>query len=162
MELTRQELLKLSVSTMKIGLLIDLGGAAVFYIIGQLLRNEHVITSSSSDSLEVLGYGLIAVSVAEIFTAVVLRRKWVRSGSPYLRTIVKRTLLYRQLKLLFAVLFLIALTPALYGFLYFILGGTETVFVLLVVATMIGYMLIRVRPNDLERSIGSMDLENPE
>jgi len=161
-KLTKQELLKLSVSIMHIGLLLDLGGAAVFYLGGQLLRSEELASQSASESLTMLGYGLIAVSAAEIFTAVMLRKKWVHSDSPYFRTITKRAVFYRQFKLLFTVLFLITLTPAVYGFLYYILGGTETVFILLIVATMIGYMLIRVKPNDLEKSIGSLDLEDPD
>ncbi|MBU1320682.1 MAG: hypothetical protein KKG33_03055 [candidate division Zixibacteria bacterium] len=162
MQLTRQEILKLSVSVMYIGLLVDLGGAALFYLVGQFLRSQGIITLVPAESLDMLGYGLLAVSAAEIATIVVLKRRWISARSPQLRSIRKREVFYRQLKLMFATLFLVTLTPALYGFLYFVLGGTETLFILLIVATMIGYMLIRVRPNDLQKSIGSIELEDPE
>ncbi len=161
MKLTRQEILKLSVSLMHLGLLIDLVGAALFFLAGQLMRRWEVVGAVEAESLRMLGYTLLAVSALEIVMVFVLRRRWINSRSNQLRAIRDRQVLGRQLRLMFAMLYLVALTPALYGFLYYILGGSEGMFVMMLVATLIGYMVIRVRPDDIENAIGDFDFKDP-
>jgi hypothetical protein len=160
MKLTRQEILKTAVSIMYRGLLIDLVGAAVFFVAGHLVRRSEIIAPVEPEPLKLLGYGLIAVSAVEILMVVILKRKWLSKDSPQLRAIRRRRPFLRQIKLLFVILYLVALTPSLYGFLYFILGGAEELFVIMVAITLVGYMLTRARPNDLEKIVGEFDLED--
>ncbi len=161
MKLTEQEILKLAVSVMYLGLFIDLIGAAVLFAAGQIIRKYELVTPVEPEGLTVLGYSLIAVGIIEILMVVILRRRWISSKSPQLRTIKKRDVFYRHLRILFVILFLITLTPSLYGFLYFILGGTEENFMILVAITLIGYMLTRMRPTSLEEAVGDVELEDP-
>jgi len=161
MKLTNQEILKLAVSIMYRGLYIDLIGAAFFFVVGQLVRSSGLVTPVQQEPLKLLGYSLLAVSAIEILMVVILRRKWITAGSPQLRLIRKRDAFYRHLKLLFVILFLVALTPSLYGFLFFILGGTEEIFMIMLAMTLVGYMLVRIRPDDLEKAVGECDLEDP-
>lgn len=161
MQLTRQEILKLTVSLMNLGLMIDLVGAALLFVIGNLIRKLELIVPVDPGRLNLLIYSLIGVSVIELVLVVVLRKRWICAESPQLRAIKKREVLARHLKLLFSILYLVSLTPALYGFLYFILGGADEFFVILLAITMIGYMLIRVRPDDLEKALEKVDLEDP-
>jgi hypothetical protein len=161
MKLTRQEILKLSVALMHLGLLIDLVGAALFFLLGQLVRRWEIVGAVDAEPLRMLGYTLLAVSASEIVMVFILRRRWINSRSNQLRAIRDRQVLGRQLKLMFAMLYLVALTPALYGFLYYILGGSERMFVIMLVTTLLGYMVIRVRPDDIEDAIGDFDFEDP-
>jgi hypothetical protein len=161
MKLTKQEILKLAVSVMYLGLFIDLIGAAVLFVAGQIVRKYELVTPVEPEGLTVLGYSLIGVGIIEILMIVILKKRWISSKSPQLNAIKKRDAFYRHLRLLFIILFLIALTPALYGFLYFILGGTEENFMILLAITLIGYMLTRMRPNVLEEAVGDIELEDP-
>lgn len=161
MKLTKQEILKLAVAIMYRGLLIDLAGAIFFFVAGQLVRSSGLVTPVKPEPLNLLGYGLVAVSAVEILLIALLKRKWVTSGSPQLRMMKNRTVLYRQLKLLFVILYFVALTPSLYGFLYYILGGREEMFVIMLALTLVGYMLTRIRPDDLEKAVGDIELEDP-
>jgi hypothetical protein len=159
-KLTKQEILKLSVAIMYLGLLINLAGGAVFYTLGRIVKRAEIVTPVEAGPLQTLGYALMAVSVMEVAIAVVLKRKWISSKSPQLSPIRKRVAFHRQVKILFAILFVLALSPSLYGFLFYILGGDERLFVLMVVCTLIGYMLIRVRPDSLEKAVGDLELED--
>lgn len=161
MKLTKQEILKLAVSVMYLGLFIDLIGAVVLFVTGQMVRKYELITPVEPEGLTFLGYSLIAVGIIEILMIVILKKRWISSKSPQLHAIKKRDAFYRHLRLLFIILYLIALTPALYGFLYFILGGTEENFMILLAITLIGYMLTRMRPNGLEEAVGDIELEDP-
>lgn len=160
MKLTRQEILKLAVSTMYIGLLIDLIGPGVFYVAGQLIRGSNIVSAVKQEPLQMLGYMLLFVSAAEIALVVVLRRRWINAKSPQLRLARQRPVFYRQLKIMFIILYLIALTPSVYGFLYFILGGKESFFVLMLVISLIGYMLIKMKPDAMEEALGDIELED--
>lgn len=161
MKLTRQEIVKLAVSTMNLGLIIDLAGAAILFVIAQFLRSQGLIEPVQSDQLDTLGYGLLIVGAVEIVLAFILRRRWISSSSPQLSAIKKRDIFYKHIKITFLILFLIALSPAIYGFLYFMLGGAEDIFILILVESLIGYMAIRIRPDALEREIGDFNLEDP-
>ena|GEM_PF-2683688 len=161
MKLTKQEILKLAVSIMYRGLFIDLIGAALFFVVGQLVRRSELLTPVEPEPLVLLGYSLVAVSAIEIFMIVVLKKRWITRDSPSLRAIRNRDTFYRHLKLLFMILYIVALTPSLYGFLFFILGGSEDIFMIMLAITLVGYMLVRIRPDDLEKAIGDFDLEDP-
>jgi hypothetical protein len=161
MKLTKQEILKLAVSIMYFGLFIDLIGAAVLFAAGQLVRRYELVTPVEPEGLAVLGYSLIAVGVIEILMVVILKKRWISDKSPQLRSIRKRDVFYKHLRILFVILYLIALTPSLYGFLYFILGGTEENFMILLAITLVGYMLTRMRPNNLEEALADIELEDP-
>jgi len=160
MKLTRQEILKLAVSTMYIGLLIDLIGPGVFYVAGQLIRGSNIVSAVEPEPLQMLGYMLLFVSAAEIALVVVLRRRWINAKSSQLRLARQRPVFYRQLKIMFIILYLIALTPSVYGFLYFILGGKESFFVLMLVISLIGYMLIKMKPDAMEETLRDIELED--
>lgn len=161
MKLTKQEILKLAVSVMYLGLFIDLIGAAVLFVSGQLVRKYELVTPVEPEGLTFLGYSLIAVGIIEVLMVVILKRRWISSKSSQLRTIKTRDVFYRHLRMLFIILYLIALTPSLYGFLYFILGGTEENFMILLAITLVGYMLTRMRPTSLEEAVGDIELEDP-
>ncbi len=161
MKLTRQEILKLAVSIMYRGLCIDLIGAAFFFVVGQLVRSSELLTPVEPEALSLLGYSLVAVSAIEIFMVVILKKKWINKESPSLRLIKNRNAFYRHLRLLFMILYIVALTPSLYGFLFFILGGSEDIFMVMLAITLVGYMLVRIRLDDLEKAIGNFDLEDP-
>ncbi len=161
MKLTRQEIVKLAVSTMNLGLLIDLAGAALLFMIAQFLRSQGVVEPVTSDKLDYLGYGLLFVGAVEIVLVFVLRRRWISAESQQLAAIAKRSNFYKHFKLSFVILYFIALTPSIYGFLFYILGGRENLFVFMLVETLVGYMAIRIRPDALEKAIGNFDLEDP-
>ena len=161
MKLTRQEILKLSVSLMHLGLLIDLMGVALFFLAGQLLHRWGIIAVVEVESLRILGYALLVMTVSEVGMVFILRRKWINSKSTQLRSIHDRQLLVKQLKLMFTMLYLVALSPALYGFLYYILGGSENMFVLMLAGTLVGYMVIRVKPDDIANAVGDFEFEDP-
>ncbi len=161
MKLTRQEILKLAATIMYWGLLIDLVGAALLFVLGHQVRDTGLISRVPAENLRILGYSLIALSGLEIVVVVILKRRWVCKDSAPLATIRRRDVLARQLRLLFIILYLVAFTPSLYGFLYFILGGTEQLFVTMLAITLVGYMLTRIRPDSLEEVVGELDLEDP-
>lgn len=161
MKLTRQEIAKLAVSTMNLGLLIDLAGAALLFVIAQFLRNQGIVEAVRSEKLNYLGYGLLFVGAVEILLVFVLRRRWISPESEQFAAIKKRPTFYKHFKLSFVILYFIALTPSIYGFLFYLLGGQENLFVFMLVETLIGYMAIRIRPDGLEKAIGMYDLEDP-
>jgi hypothetical protein len=153
--------MKLAVSLMNMGLMIDLVGAAILFALGHFIRHASGVDAIEPDSVQILGYTLLAASAAELVLVFVLRRRWVNGRSPQLRALTNRESLHRQLRIMFLILFLVALSPSVYGFLYFIMGGSESIFVLMLASTLLGYMLVRMRPDDLESALEDVDVEDP-
>jgi len=157
MKLTEQEYLRMSVSLMNLGLLIDLVGAGVLFVAGQFLRSQGVVQPVESSAIETLGYALLAVSICELIVLFRLKSRWMKPSGYTKEALRDRNKFHAQLKVVFSIMYLIALSPAIYGFLYYVLGGSESLFMIFLVLTLGGYMLTRVRPSHLERAFGEID-----
>jgi hypothetical protein len=64
-----------------------------------------------------------------------------------------------RIHILYIILYFLALSPAIYGFLFFMLGGVQDMFVLMACITLIGYLLIRPRPVFIEELLEPFDFD---
>jgi len=159
MRMTQQDFLRLSVSLMNLGLIIDLVGAGILFVAGQILRSQGIVEPVDSEAIGTLGYVLLAISAAELLVLLRLKSRYTKPSGYPLERRNDRGNFEGQLRVVFSIMYLIALSPAIYGFLYYMLGGTESLFVIFIVITLVGYMIARVKPRDLERAFGEIDFE---
>ncbi len=145
-----------------IGLGICVGGTVAFYLGGLVLDQYGFISEVPAEDLRVLGYALLAVSAIELGVAYLLKRKWFRSDNPMFAGAKSFQQLRGQLLTLYIILYVVALSPAVYGFLFYILGGQQDLFTLMCCLSLLGYMMIRPRPDFIHKIVEPFDFEDLE
>lgn len=131
-----------------LGLVLNFLVPAVLLSLGLFLRNRGV-GARSLEGLGVLLWVLLAVSVGEVPTVYLVKKKvlfthniskaGIRSAS------LEQTLLRSAL-----VLFSLNLSPAIYGFVYFLLGGTVEKFVLFIAITLFCFLLFKPKLEEMK------------
>lgn len=159
MKPTNYEISKLSMKILYTGLLIDVLGAVLVFFGGMYLVDNVLQKVTASEGLHIFGMALIAVSVAELVVIFVLKRNFFKPEN--LKRANHRTFkkFAAQINIYFLILFNVAFAPAIYGFLYYYLGGTQDLFVLMVCFTVIGYMLIRPKPSFIEKLVEPFEFD---
>jgi len=153
------EISKLAMRLLYRGLLIDVGGAAVLFFLGLFLADRGIRAVEPAQELRILGYALLAVAVVELLIVAVLKRRWLTPGNIRFSPAGSFPRFATQVMILYIILYVVALSPAVYGFLFFMLGGTQDMFVLMCCLTLIGYMLIRPRPEFIARLVEPFDFD---
>ena len=157
MKPSESEITSLALKLLYIGLGIDVAGAVILFFGGISLADRGLRGDVEIESLQILGYVLLAVAVIELLVVVVLKKKWLYAGSDILSRAKSYKQLSSQLVVLHIILYFVALSPAIYGFLYYMLGGDQQQFVLMACLTLIGYMMVRPRPQKIADLINGHD-----
>jgi hypothetical protein len=154
------EISKLTMKILYLGLLINVGGATLLFFLGLLLEQKGLAGSVPIEQLQTLGYVLLAVSLLELIVIFVLKRKWLISTNSMFTGARSLKKISSQIKILYITLYFVALGPAIYGFLFFMLGGSMDLFVLMICITLMGYMLIRPKMSFIEKIMEPFEFDD--
>jgi hypothetical protein len=141
------------------GLLIDVGGAVALYLIGLYLESQGYIQVAEPGSIDILGYVLLGVSAIELLVIIFLKKKWLTPSSLGQTAVRSFKILKGRIMTLYLILFFVALSPAIYGFLFFLLSGLQDMFTLMACLTLLGYLMVRPRPEFIEKLVEPFEFE---
>jgi hypothetical protein len=139
---------KLHTNVLYLGLVLNFFAPAVLLSLGIFLRNQGV-GARSIEGLDVLLWVLLAVSGGEVLAIYLLKKKilFARNmakvkdqGASAQRVLVRSAL----------ILFSLSLSPAIYGLVYFLLGGTVERFVLFIAITLLCFLLFKPKLEEIK------------
>ncbi len=159
MKPSEHEISRLALRILYIGLGIDVGGAILLFVVGLLLENQGLIKTQTGSNMDILGYVLLGLSVVELLVIVVLKRRLLNPSNPVLKQSRRFKELSGKIMTFYVILYFVALSPAIYGFLFYLLSGLQDMFTLMACLTLIGYLMVRPRPEFITRLIEPFDFE---
>ena len=155
----RYDISKFAMKILYTGLLIDVGGAVALYLIGLYLESQGYIQVSEPGSVDILGYVLLGVSAIELLVIILLKKKWLTPSSLGQTAVRSFKILKGRIMTLYLILFFVALSPAIYGFLFYLLSGLQDMFTLMACLTLLGYLMVRPRPEFIEKLVEPFEFE---
>ena len=153
MKADRYEISRFAMRILYTGLLIDVGGAVALFLIGLYLESQGYIQVAEAGSVDILGYVLLGVSAVELLIIIVLKKRWLNPASLGQTTVSTFKMLKGRIMTLYLILFFVALSPAIYGFLFYLLSGLQDMFTLMACLTLLGYLMVRPRPEFIEKLV---------
>jgi len=133
---------------LNLGLLLDVFVPAVLFSLGLFLRSQ-AVGAKSSEGLDILLWILLGVSAGEVLAIHLIKKKIlftqnmpkVKEQSVSLEQMFLRSTL---------ILFSLSLSPAIYGFVYFLLGGMVERFVLFIAITLLCFLLFKPKLEEMK------------
>jgi hypothetical protein len=144
---------------LNLGLLLDIFVPAILFSLALFLRSQGVGVKPV-EGLDILLWVLLAVSAGEILTIYLIKKKIlfarnilnIQKGSIPCERIFFRS---------GVILFLLSLSPAIYGFIYFLLGGMKERFVIFIGITLLCFVLFKPKLEEMKSmKEGSSDLSD--
>jgi hypothetical protein len=133
---------------LNLGLLLDVFVPAVLFSLGLFLRSQG-IGARSSEGLDILLWVLLAVSAGEVLAIYLIKKKILFAQN--MPKAKERSVSLKQMFLRSAlILFSLGLSPAIYGFIYFLLGGTVERFVLFIAITLLCFLLFKPKLEEMK------------
>lgn len=131
-------------------------GLPVLLLVMAVLMNPNFLAddggTSSNGSTRSIGYIFIAVALADLITALILKKRLCDPKVLSAKFVWYPETFTHKLKSAYLTIFAICAAPAAYGLIYyFFLGGDIDTYVLITVICLLGYMLTRPRANEIER-----------
>lgn len=131
-----------------LGLLLDVFVPAVLLSFGLFLKSKGMV-ARSFERLDILLWILLAVSVGEVLTIYLIKKKIL--FAPNIPKAKERSISLPQMFLRSAlILFSLSLSPAIYGFIYFLLGGMVERFVLFIAITLFCFLLFKPKLEEMK------------
>jgi hypothetical protein len=132
--------------TIYLGLIFNLLLPIVLLVVGVAIKRTMVTGGGgwavSAETLRILFWALLAVGVSELGAAVYLKKILLKPDMPELREREASAAVSFVLSR-YVVLFAVALSPAIYGFVYYLMGGTFQHFVLFGLISLVIYRIVR-------------------
>ena len=133
---------------LNLGLLLDVFVPAVLFSLGLFLRSQGV-GARSVEGLDILLWVLLAVSAGEVLAIYLLKKKIL--FAPNMPKAKEQSVSPKRMFLRSAlILFSLSLSPAIYGFIYFLLGGTVERFVLFIAITLLCFLLFKPKLEEMK------------
>ncbi|MFQ6033072.1 MAG: hypothetical protein ACE5K2_09150 [Candidatus Zixiibacteriota bacterium] len=131
-----------------LGLVLDFFVPAVLFSLGLFLRSQGVGTKPL-DGLDILLWVLLAVSVVEVLAIYLIKKKI--SPAQNMPRDKEQSILLKQMFLRSGlILFSLSLSPTVYGFIYFLLGGMVERFVLFIAITLLCFLLFKPKLEEMK------------
>jgi len=126
---------------LNLGLLLNVFVPAILFSLGLFLRSQGVGTKPVK-GLNMLLWILLAISAAEILTIYLFKKKILFTRkvlqSPKENISIERIFLTSGL-----IQYSLSLSPTIYGFIYFLLGGTKERFAIFIAITLLCFVLFK-------------------
>jgi len=135
----------------RLGVQICVGLPVLLFIAAVLLRsNLEFLSRPLSENLEVLSYAFIGVAVVDIAAAFILKKRQLAPEVLRQRFDLHPSALARQLSTAYIPIFAVAAAPALYGLIFYLIGGDLDTYVLLSIFCPAGFMLLKPKADEVE------------
>jgi hypothetical protein len=139
---------------LNLGLLLDVAFPAVLFSLGLFLRSQGVGARSFKE-LDILLWVLLAVSAGEVLVIYLIKKR-ILFSSNILKVeradISKERILFKSGLILFS----LSLSPAIYGFIYFLLGGMKERFVIFIGITLLCFLLFKPKLEEMKSMKNSL------
>ncbi len=136
------------------GLHLCVGIPAGLLALGVVLRAFLPFLASpivGEDTLKILGYAFIAVSASDVLAAFVVKKRLIRAEALSPRIGGQVTQFGPKLLDAFMPIFILAAAPALYGLIFYFLGGDLDTYVLISVFCPAGLLLLKPKEEAVEK-----------
>jgi hypothetical protein len=130
------------------GLLLDVFVPAALFSLALILRTQGVGTKSF-EGLDMLLWVLLGVSAGEVLAIYLIKKKilFARNMSKANEENIFQGQMFLRSAL---ILFSLSLSPALYGFVYFLLGGMVERFVIFIAITLLCFLLFKPKLEEMK------------
>lgn len=105
----------------------------------------------ASEELQIVGYAFIGVAAVDVLAAFILKRRRLSPEVLKLRIAPDPAVLADRLAEAFVPVFFVATAPALYGLIFYFLGGDLDTYVLISVFCPAGLLLLKPKEEEVER-----------
>ena len=160
---------KIYLRILYLGILMDIFAPIVVFFFAILLR-ERLIHLKSIKELNLLFYVLLIISLLEIAAIFIFRKRF---WEPFIQSKAGQGLTLAQNKsglnpqcsidqnlISFGmVIYALCFSPALYGLVYYILGGTWEHFAIFIAITFLSFQLFKPKPEELEKLTRDLKIE---
>ena len=125
-----------------LGLVLNVFVPAVLVILGLFLRSKGIEVNPIK-SLDLLLIVLLAVSASEVFFVFFFRRRFFPGGNHLKEKATTKTGTEDDFIRYSLILFSLCLSPSIYGFVYYLLGGTLQWFIIFALITFICFRFLK-------------------
>jgi hypothetical protein len=133
---------------LNLGLLLNVFVPAILFALGLFLRSRGV-GIKPVEGLDILLPVLLTISAAEILTIYLFKKKSLFAHK-VLQSKKENVSAERILFTAGLILFSLSLSPAIYGFVYFLLGGLEEKFVIFIGITLLCFLLFKPKLEEMK------------
>jgi hypothetical protein len=131
-----------------LGFVLDFFVPAVLFSSGLFLRSKG-IGVRSFEGLNILLWALLAVSGGEVLAIYLIKKRIL--FAPKMPTAKEEGVSLEQMFLRSTlILFSLSLSPAIYGFIYFLLGGTTERFVIFIAIALLCFLLFKPKLEEMK------------
>lgn len=135
-----------------LGLAVDVLIPTIFFALGLFLRSSGQVLNKDKPpllpaaKLQLLWIVLLIVSVADIALGLIIRWRMLKPVRAAQKAQKMGLRIEQTIQRGAIAIYVICLAPALYGLLFYLLGGTVEQFVTFIAITLVAYQLLRPRP----------------
>ena len=129
----------------------------LFLGLGYILKHSAFEQQQNLD-VQLILVILLVVSFTELGVVWILKKKWLTNflsfpASPMVQTGAQLTARNPEKSAvsLAVVIYSLCLTPSVYGFVYFLLGGSLNWFILFIAITLLGFLLFKPKEEELKK-----------
>jgi hypothetical protein len=133
---------------LNLGLLLNVFVPAILFALGLFLRSRGV-GIKPVEGVDILLSVLLAISAAEILTIYLFKKK-ILFARKILQSQKENVSAERIFFTSGLILFSLSLSPAIYGFVYFLLGGIEERFVIFIGITLLCFLLFKPKLEEMK------------
>lgn len=133
---------------LNLGLLLNIFVPAILFALGLFLRSQGV-GEKPVKGLNMLLWVLLAISAAEILTIYLFKKK-ILFAQKVLQSKKENISAERIFFTSGLILFSLSLSPAIYGFIYFLLGGIKERFVIFIGITLLCFLLFKPKLEEMK------------
>jgi hypothetical protein len=141
---------ELQTKILYLGVVLDVFLPFILAIIAYAIKNSKPEIKTDF-SLDILLYALLFISAGDLLVCFILKKKMfsdISSTTELSSNLAKEELIFKYTILIFS----LCLAPSIYGFVYYLLGGTLERYVLFVVITMVGHQFLKPRDRDFKKA----------
>jgi hypothetical protein len=141
---------KIYLQILHLGILIDIFAPIIVFFFAVLLR-ERLIHIQSIKELNLLFYVLLIISFSEIAAIFIFKKRFWEPFIQKKAGLNPESSVEHNLVTFGIVIYTLCFSPALYGLVYYLLGGTWEHFALFIAITFLSFQLFKPKPEELER-----------
>jgi len=133
---------------LNLGLLLDVFFPAVLFSLGLFLRSQGVGTKPL-EGIDILLWVFLALSGGEVLTIYLIKKKFLFARN--IRRVEKENISAERIFFKSGlILFSLSLSPTIYGFIYFLLGGMEERFVIFIGITLLCFLFFKPKLEEMK------------
>ena len=152
--MTPDDIFAARVRVAKLGLHICFTLPLGLFVLALLARAKLPFLASpiaTDDNAKIVGYAFIAVAVIDAVSGFILKRRLINAATLMSRFSFHPNSFSRQLAVAFVPIFIVCAMPAIYGIIFYFLGGDLDTYVLISIISPAAFLLLKPKEEELER-----------